>query len=49
MRLQHLYEQPPEDWLKQHAQTSWRIGFDSEVMTPDLMTVFSPRASKKVR
>jgi len=34
--LQHLYEQPPEDWLKHHAQTSWRIGFDSEVMTPDL-------------
>ncbi|MGB2199568.1 MAG: aminopeptidase P family N-terminal domain-containing protein, partial [Luminiphilus sp.] len=36
VRLQHLYEQPPEDWLKQHAQTGWRIGFDSEVMTPDL-------------
>ena len=34
--IQHLYEQPPEDWLKYHAQTSWRIGFDSEVMTPDL-------------
>ncbi len=34
--LQHLYEQPPEEWLKQHAQTSWRIGFDSEVVTPDL-------------
>ena len=34
--LQHLYEQPPEDWLKQHAQTGWRIGFDSEVVTPDL-------------
>lgn len=34
--LQHLYEQPPEDWLKQHAQTKWRVGFDSEVMTPDL-------------
>ena len=34
--LQHLHEQPPEDWLKQHAQTGWRIGFDSEVVTPDL-------------
>jgi len=34
--LQHLYEQPPEEWLKQYAQASWRIGFDSQVVTPDL-------------
>ena len=34
--LQHLYEEPPEDWLAQNAQAGWRVGFDSEVVTPDL-------------
>ena len=34
--LQHLYEEPPEDWISQHAQAGWRVGFDSEVVTPDL-------------
>jgi len=34
--LQHLYEEPPEKWLAQHAQSAWRVGFDSEVVTPDL-------------
>jgi Xaa-Pro aminopeptidase len=34
--LQHLYEEPPENWLSQHAQAGWRVGFDSEVVTPDL-------------
>lgn len=34
--LQHLYEEPPEDWLKRNAQAGWQVGFDSEVVTPDL-------------
>ncbi len=34
--LQHLYEEPPEDWLSQQAKAGWRVGFDSEVVTPDL-------------
>lgn len=34
--LQHLYEEPPENWLSQYAQAGWRVGFDSEVVTPDL-------------
>jgi Xaa-Pro aminopeptidase len=34
--LQHLYEEPPEAWLAQNVQAGWHVGFDSEVVTPDL-------------
>ena len=47
--LQHLYEEPPEDWLSQHAQAGWRVGFDSEVVTPTYTIACKKSVSKKQR
>ena len=42
IKIQHLYDAPPETWLAKHAQQGWQIGYDSEILTPDLFQRFQP-------
>ena len=34
--IEHLYDAPPEDWLKAQACRGWKVGYDKEILTPDL-------------
>ena len=34
--IEHLFDAPPEFWLKTQAHREWKVGYDKEIMTPDL-------------
>ena len=45
--IEHLYDAPPESWLAEHAQEGWKIGYDPEIMTPDLYERLQPVCERK--
>ncbi|WP_294223400.1 aminopeptidase P family protein [uncultured Shimia sp.] len=43
----HLFEEPPEDWLADHAGDWWRIGFDAMHLPPSWYDRFADALTEK--